>query len=249
MKYVHRFNYYRKLVNPIYRDDIFFASYPKSGNTWLRFIFSHLKTRCTRELDFKEVDRIIPEYGLHQDFIRALTRPRLLKTHLAYHSRMRKAVYLVRNPKDVYVSYFHYLKKKLPEGTTISRFVQNSGFRAYEWHEHVASWHNNPEALIVRYEDLLANTSDTVHRILTHLSHLQIDPDMVDEAILFSSFDRMKKVEQEKGRGFLTKKDQARSTKFLRKGKKGSWKEELSDKDVQLILQRSQKWMDILGYE
>ena len=248
MKYVHRFNYYRKLINPIHSDDIFFASYPKSGNTWLRFIFSYLKTGCKKELDFKEVDKIIPEYGLHNKYVKALSRPRLLKTHLAYHSRMKKAVYMVRNPKDVYVSYYHYLQKKLPEGTTISDFVRNSGFRAYEWDEHVESWHKNSDALVIKYEDLLSKTTFTVHRILEHFSHLPIDPNLVDKAIELSSFEKMKKIEQEKGRGFLTRRNEERSTTFLRKGKKGSWKQELSKEDVHIILKRSRKWMNRLGY-
>ena len=249
MKLVHRFNYYRKLIYPIYSDDVFFASYPKSGNTWLRFIFSYLKTGCKRELDFKEVDSIIPEYGLHRDYIKALSRPRLLKTHLAYHSRMKKAVYMVRNPKDVYVSYFHYLKKKLPAGTTISEFVQNPGFRAYEWHEHIESWQRNPQAIIVKYEDLLSATSITVNRILAHLPHLAIDPGLVDKAIELSSFERMKKVEQEKGRGPLWAKNKEKSTTFVRKGKRNTWKDELTEKDISYIHLHCGPWMKELGYK
>ena len=101
----------------IHNDDTFIVSYPKSGNTWFRFILSNLLRQSAEEnIDFHSACRYVPDIEVHHPELEALQRPRFIKSHCprlieAY----PRVIYLVRDPRDVYVSYFYYLRKKLSE--------------------------------------------------------------------------------------------------------------------------------------
>ena len=116
---------YRKEALKIFFDDIFLVSYPKSGNTWVRFLLANLLKEGDELIDFKSAIKYVPEIGIHNDELVNLKRPRIIKSHELYNAKYPKVVYIVRDPRDVYVSYFHYLKKKLPIGLTFSAFLRN----------------------------------------------------------------------------------------------------------------------------
>ena len=70
------------LPDPLYADDIFITSYPKSGNTWLRFLLANLLKRHEEEIDFHTVHNYVPEVGKQADIIKTLKRPRIFKRPL-----------------------------------------------------------------------------------------------------------------------------------------------------------------------
>lgn len=65
----------------VFPDDIFLTSYPRSGNTWSRFLIGNLIYQ-DEPTTFLNVEERIPEIYFNSDHrLRALIRPRILKSH------------------------------------------------------------------------------------------------------------------------------------------------------------------------
>ncbi|XP_020607142.1 sulfotransferase family cytosolic 1B member 1-like isoform X2 [Orbicella faveolata] len=111
-------------------DDVFVVSYPKSGTTWLQEILWQVYNNGEKSTT-KIFDRVpMLERGTSSDRIdvTALPSPRLLHTHLTYdvipkgkaEDTKCKYIYVMRNPKDVAVSFYEFLKPK--DSTSVSGF-------------------------------------------------------------------------------------------------------------------------------
>ena len=213
--------YKRKRYNKIYDDDIFIVSYPKSGNTWVRFILANILNNNKVRIDFNSAIKYIPEYQVHDEEVSKLKRPRLLKSHQLFNTKFPRVVYLVRDPRDVYVSYFFYLKKKLPKGYTIKDFIK-SDIKPSRWSAHVGSWLGHQNIILVKYEDLIENTFNEINRIVDFIGW-EVEPETISEAVARSSFKRMSWIEDKYGRPFRSEEDKEKATKFVRKGVIGDW--------------------------
>ena len=163
------------------------------------------------------------------------------------------AVYVVRNPLDVAVSYASHI------GGTIDRAIETMNTPNTEtvsdkdgvheiygsWSQHVDSWTRKPhEAIyVMRYEDMLAYPMQTF-RDLAH--HLLLNPTKAQLrlAIERSSFEELKKQEEE--HGFKERPDQ--SERFFRSGKAGQWRKVLSPRQVANIVRVHHKQMSRFGY-
>ena len=154
----------------IFPDDVFLTSYPRSGNTWARFLIGNL-VHPQEEVNFLNVERLVPDMYKHSDrTLRNLPRPRILKSHECFDPRYRRVIYIVRDPRDVAVSNYHWEMKKRSMGDAypIEKFVPRwmaSEFsylaRLGSWGDHVTSWLSTREGhrgfLLLRYEDLIAD--------------------------------------------------------------------------------------------
>ncbi|MGB5747934.1 MAG: sulfotransferase domain-containing protein [Desulfobacterales bacterium] len=238
----------KKKTLKIFPDDIFLVSYPKSGNTWVRFLIANLLKNDDELIDFHSAIKFVPEIGTHTDVIANLDRPRIIKSHELYNDKYPKVVYIVRDPRDVYVSYYHYLKKKLLEGMTFAQFLRKDDLYPSRWHEHVKSWIDKPNLQLVKYEDLLVDTYGELSKILSFIDRDDFDEKQIKKAIAASTFEQMKKIESEKGRPFKTKADAMRATQFLRKGIKGDWINYFNEDDLKLIEKEAKNFIVRLGY-
>lgn len=158
----------------------------------------------------------------------------------------RSALYIVRNPLDIIGSYSAHsgkttqtvIENLLDEGYIIkdnegeylgTQFPQFLG----SWASHVRNWiePNKPfPVLVVRYEDMIKKPFDTFSSI-THFFNLNKKSVDIENAIAAVSFSKLQ--EQEIQYGFREKI--LDSTRFFRKGKAGSWREELTEKQIQQI--------------
>jgi len=135
---------------PIREDDIFVVSFLKSGNTWTRFLLANL-LNPERPVTFESIERTIPDiYQFQYHDYAKLPSPRLIKSHECFDPRYRRIIYIVRDPRDVAISLYHFLRKiktiddTFPLETYASDwFIRGKG-SGRTWREHVGSWLLNP---------------------------------------------------------------------------------------------------------
>lgn len=127
-------------------DGIFLVSFPKSGNTWTRFLIGNL-THPEEPVTFANVSRIVPDIyvaGVNQ--IRSSVPPRVFKSHEAFDPRYKRVIYIVRDPRDVAVSSYHFARKgrhiedDFPLETYVSTLFVGRDHTYGNWGEHVGSW-------------------------------------------------------------------------------------------------------------
>jgi Sulfotransferase domain len=273
---------------------IWIASYPKSGNTWVRVFIHNLLRELRGHTDGAQDINALHEMTMREslapwfarrlgksphdatareiaeartnvqaDMVRGEGGPLYIKTHNAVaivegfpavnFEVTLAAVYIVRNPLDVAVSYAHY--SGLQADRIIDYMADPSGNihmskeRVYEflgsWSFHVASWMSVPDRpiLLLRYEDMLAAPEPSFGRLAAFL-RLKPDPVQLRRAIEKSSFAELARQEEE--RGFVERPKT--SEKFFRAGKAGQWREVLSQSEVNAIVSTHAPMMMRLGY-
>ena len=235
-------------ADKVYDDDIFIVSYPKSGNTWMRFLLANLMTQ--KEINFHSAADYIPDFEAHKELLEKCPRPRILKSHSLFDMRFKKIIYLIRDPRDVYVSYFHYLKKKLPNNQQdFSVFLRKKDLYPSRWHVHIESWlmAEKNDFLVIRYEDMLLDTYAELRKVVQFLAW-EISDVKLSEAIKKSSFKEMFRLENEKGRPFRSEEDKSGSSKFVRSGKSGEWKSYFSKEDLEFLRSECGNLLEKMGY-
>jgi hypothetical protein len=242
----------------VFPDDTFLVSYPKSGNTWVRFLLANL-LYPDETVGFANINRLLPAPGVSSKrFLRKLPRPRILKSHEPFDVRFRKVIYLVRDPRDVAVSEYHFdLKKRyIDPGFSLEEFVKR--FIAGEtssygsWWEHTASWiaarHGKSAFLLVRYEDLLADSIGETGKIAEFLG-IQARLEHLQAAVERSSAERMRKLERQQADQWTGTKNTRKEIPFVRAATSGGWKETLPLQSAEEIEVAWAPLLNFLGYE
>ncbi|MFA7596541.1 MAG: sulfotransferase domain-containing protein [Novosphingobium sp.] len=238
----------------IRESDVFLVSYPKSGNTWARFLLAN--ALCADGVDFVNIDKIIPDiYKVNLSFIEGISQRRIIKSHSPFNPAYPKVIYIVRNPLDVAVSYYFfnikmgYVSSSITMDEYIDRFIFDSG-EFGTWEQNVKSWicamSGKDGFMLVKYEDMLTDTLPTLERILD-FADLKPCRD-VNDIILSSSFENMKSLEKKQHFQWRSTKFSNPKIPFVRKGKNGSWREELSSDSIEKIVTSWADLMDRLGY-
>jgi len=239
-------------------DDIFLVSYPKSGNTWTRFLLANL-VHADRTVDLRTIERLVPELYINDDVeLARAPRPRILKTHNAFDPRYRRVIYVVRDPRDVAVSYFHYAKKmgRSPDDETIEAFVERFILGRVDtfgsWGQNVGSWLGAREGqgdfIVVRYEDLIEDAMAQLDRIAEFLGQPR-DRDRLERAIELSSVDRLRSLESKQGKDWKMARHGDANRSFFRSGKSGGWRNELPEPCARRIARTWARQMALVGYE
>jgi hypothetical protein len=163
------------------------------------------------------------------------------------------AVYIVRNPLDVAISFAHHMS------STVDIAIDEMEFRDLEtvmgekavyevygsWSQHVESWTRKTHRAIyvMRYENMLADPFRTFGGLARHLLMRPTD-EQLRLAIERSSFEVLK--EQEEKSGFKEKPEKAE--RFFREGKSGQWEEGLTRRQVRQIVRAHHVQMKRFGY-
>jgi len=243
----------------IYPDDVFLTSYPRSGNTWMRFLVGNL-VHQNSPVTFLNLESLLPDMYIHSDReMRNMARPRVIKSHECFDPRYKRIVYIVRDPRDVAVSNYYWELKKgsFPDGFPMQDFVPrwiNADYwpRLGSWGDHVTSWlttrRNRPDFVLLRYEDLMLDARRELARV-AHLLNIDPTPDRLGRAIELSSADRMRKLENKEGGKWLQTKYTRQDTPFVRKAALGGWKAVLPKESAALIETTWRDLMSEFGYE
>lgn len=240
-----------------YDDDIFIVSYPKSGNTWMRFLVANLVNPETT-VGFDNIDKLVPDiYANTEKRLNQVPSPRTLKSHEYFDPRYKKTIYIVRDPRDIAVSYWHHhLKCRLVnERDSIDEFVSSFVHGSLDpfgtWHEHVGSWigarQHTPDFLLLRYEDILSDPYRAAKRIST-LASLAVSDEDIQHAVSESSFSSMSRKERMHGAEWALKHNTREDLPFVRKGTSRQWKYNLNPTAVRIIEDRFGEYMKELRY-
>jgi hypothetical protein len=271
------------------------ASYPKSGNTWLRILLANIRAGGEADID------ALAQYGLSGAFSRIVfdqycgfksstlptavsesLRPqifRVLAAHvpiplvLKVHDAWRPTpqgeplfppditagtIYVVRNVLDVAPSAADHWA--VDHAEAVRRICDDEfalmadpgalapGLRSFigNWSGHIASWvdRSGLPLLVVRYEDLMADTAGVLAKVLARLGWAAAG-EAIRLAVEASGFERLQ--QRERDGGFRERPPQARSH-FFRRGRVGSWREELAPDLVRRLIDVHGDAMRRFGY-
>ena len=276
---------------------IWISSYPKSGNTWMRFLISNYFFNTSNEFNFQIADNTIlmfPQLSLMKKIVDRKTLIEnpfniskywlnlqkevsidggnvvFFKNHNALISIEKNdftnmdltlaAIYIVRDPRDVVISYAHYKNesydKVISDLCDKKLFYNISSIDNFPYIEILGSWSYHYKSwkfgmpdmprVIIKYEDLLKdcigqfnNTIDFLSKILNHKK----DNNKIQFSVENSEFSLLQ--EGEKKFGMKTNKGK---DKFFRSGKAQQWKNLLSLTQIKKIEASCQQGMKELNY-
>ena len=243
----------RELI--ILPDDTFLVSYPKSGNTWTRLLIANLLSP-DKPADFRTINRLVPDPSSEtKRHFMTMPRPRVIKSHFVFDPRYPRVIYIVRDPRDVVISEYHYQRKtrniddRYPVEEYVGRFIAGETYPENgSWGEHVTGWlaarDGDPRFLLVRYEDLLARPVDEMARIAAFLNILAT-PQRLEEIVALSSADRMRDLEARQSDASSLMKGSRKDVAFIRTAKSGGWRSNLSQPLVESI---ESVWGPVMHY-
>jgi len=163
------------------------------------------------------------------------------------------AVYMVRDPRDVVLSYAAHSGRSTEEmiavlnkDTSFAGNDRGTWHALFTWSMHVTSWLDNPTfpRHCVRYEDLLARPEEVLEGVVNHLGW-DLDTDRVCRAVQATTFDKLQQHEAQNG---FREKHQRSTDQFFREGKAGGWKGRLTRAEAQSIEDQHGEVMGRLGY-
>ena len=242
----------------VFPDDTFLASYPKSGNTWTRFLIANL-VYPENHPDFSNINELIPDpEALSKRHLSTLPRPRFLKSHQYFDPRYQKIIYVVRDPRDVALSQYHFHRKRrliednYPVAQFVTRFVAGETSEYGSWAENVASWlstrYGSRGFLLLRYEDMIADTPTELAKVAAFLS-IPADSSRIAHAVEQSSADKMRELENAQTGLWSSTKDTRSDVPFVRSAKPGGWRSGLPEASVRELERAWCSLMKWLGYE
>jgi Sulfotransferase domain len=263
---------------------VWLASYPKSGNTWVRaFLHNYIVNAETPHsinslIDFSVAECAAAFFGpqasslstaqvqslrpavheqltrLHDDLVFVKTHNANLTVHgvpLCTPGVTAGSVFIVRDPRDVAVSYAAFARKNVDE---IIEFMADKNAanatdanQVFEhlssWSRHAVSWAASRNRLLVRYEDLLAEPARYFARIIRFIGTGEVEAERLKRAIDFSSFDRL--AGQEAVEGYRAA---GGAKTFFRAGRAGQWHEQLTREQIARIEAAHGEIMQKFGY-
>jgi hypothetical protein len=261
--------WFRIFLTNLLRDSDIPASINELGEIPIasaRIIFDENFGFEASDLTAEEIDQLRPELYCH--LAKDCEEPIIMKIHDAYTltnddvplipaAATAGAIYFVRNPLDVAVSFAHH--NDTDYDTVITYMADNTVTlcgkpeRLYNqlrqklltWSDHVRSW--NDRALfpicLLRYEDMKTKPLESFRQAVRFAGFPHSDA-QIEKALDFSKFEVVQ--QQEESEGFQEKS--AVTKHFFRKGKSGSWREELNEAQVQRIVSDHGEMMQRFGY-
>jgi hypothetical protein len=273
---------------------IWLASYPKSGNTWLRSFLANFYAGGKEPVDInsldntaisgdrrtaddalgvkssdltpEEVDRYRP--AVYRAIAARSAKLVFMKVHDAYRlnsgaepliptETSAAAIYLVRNPLDVAISFSRHLNVTVDEAIermscddfALASHRDRLDFQLPQelrsWSQHVSSWLDQRAVPIhlMRYEDM---HGQPVEEFVKTIRFIGVDPDIdrVHRAVTCCAFDVLR--QQERDHGFREWPNQTGS--FFHTGRVGGWRGVLTAEQVDRLLQDHGTVMRRLGY-
>jgi len=218
----------------------------------MRFLLSEVLTET--EADFRDVGFTVADIRYYKKGSRLLGDGRIVKTHESYRREYKKAIYFVRDPRDVAVSYHEFDQFDVKFDDFVELFVRGKVNAFGPWQRHVGGWLNSPLAdagnlLVIRYEDMRLHPEDILAKALQFLG-VSATRETIRTAIANNDLQRMRAKEDRAratGIGFCGEPIRSRGRR-IRNGSIGEWRERLTDAQARIIEDHAGELLAKLGY-
>jgi hypothetical protein len=238
----------KRLLRPaIFRPDaardIFLVTYPRSGTTWISCIAAELLFQTSPD-KLTEIRLMVPDvHALPEKSEVPPARQYLIKSHYQLNKEMpsreyRKVIYLIRDPRDVMLSYHRYVRFDSNYKGDLKEFAMDwvaGRIWPCSWQEHVNSWlapRARPapfELTLLRYEDFIADPIGQI-RVLAKVLGFNPGRTRIEEIAADTSPEAMRERERK------VKNETSPEFKFIAAAKAGNWKELRSQDERNAVL-------------
>ena len=228
------------------REDVLISSFPKTGSTYTRFVLANvvcLLNNIDDPVDFYNLGSVLPECkkdDLESFQWSGAPLPRFVKTHEFLHENSfysaPRTIYILRDPRDTMISYFHYASKRKSNRFTgtFTEFVNDPEFGIKAYNLHVREWYDRANWVFL-YEDLMTSPLDCFKKLLAELAPGLVSDEVLELAIAQSSSDRLKQIEAKQSRpGQNQNFDE--DFRFVRNSSIGQWKQDLNQNESDYII-------------
>ena len=239
----------RKKLKFLANADVVLVAFAKSGRTWLSVMISHIAhqkfgspaNELVSSSRFRREQRSLPKFFFTAD---NFAPPSLSEETLLDLYKSRKVILLVRDPRDVAVSFYFHLSNRgsrvaksvygvsedLRE-TSLFDFVSDERFgmpRVIDWLNRWERWIGEiPDGLVISYEDLQARTPQVLAEVMDFIGW-DCSEDEIRTAVEFASFDRMRVLEHQeffRSRSLKPRDRKDVNTYKVRRGKIGGYRD------------------------
>ena len=238
----------------VFPDDTMIVSYPRSGNTWTRFLVANL-LHPNLDVSFANIENLIPDTAaISSRALKKIPRPRVIKSHEYFDHRYPRIIYIVRDPRDVAVSFYNFQRKyeQIADDLSLELYVDdfvNGRLNSKSWGtwgENVASWvctrGKSPGFLLLRFEDMLQDTRRELRRIAEFLA-VPASNSIVERVVDNCSAEHMRQLEKQEENLWAATKKYRKDIPFVGTATSGRGRARLSDSSLQQI---ESAWGDLL---
>ncbi|XP_074655746.1 sulfotransferase 1C2-like [Tubulanus polymorphus] len=234
----------------VFEDDCFVATYPKTGANLTKETVFLINQNGSDEVARRKTIQDRCPFIDHRGFslVEKLPRPRVLHSHMPFDmfliqaiERNAKIIYVLRNPKDTLVSFYHFYKSCSVFGNFpgswddfFQLFLHKKLFCG-DFYDHVLSWWNQrhrDNILFLKYEDMVTDPKSNILKICAFLGKTLSD-DKIDNIIKQTSFESMR--DNPMTDYSQLKEQDNKICPFMRKGKIGDWKNFFTDEQCKII--------------
>lgn len=207
---------------------IWLASYPRSGNTYLRTIIWHCFGLRSSSIYPNDLGgrKNLENYAGHIERSSDGKVPfaendiTLVKTH-EYPGNNNPVIYVVRDGRAACVSLWEFYNRELPLGAVIE-----GRHRFGTWANHVRAWepYRRPRTLLLKYEDMLGDLPITLEKLSTFLQRDILNTNIPPRETIAEIDDR-----------------------WVRK--RSDWRIEMSDELIQRFSELNGEMLEFMGYQ
>ncbi len=231
-------------------DDIYLAAYPRSGSTWLRTILVNILDPSAKS-DPDRFNARIPAVSIRNaSVINKLQSPRLIMTHSCWRPSIKKAVYLIRDGRDAFISTYHYHTTRNEIDMSIEEYYRqySSGVYGVNWEKNINSWVLNGkniianDLLIIKFEELKKNTYETILKVCKFIE-IEAENELIKSAIFDASIQKAKEIEKQR-QGNISDSNAS----FYRVGDSNQWKKMIYSDVIKQFEINAEQTLKYLGY-
>lgn len=246
-------------------NDVFVCSYFKAGTNWTMQIAYQIANRGAGE--YQNIHDVIPWPDAPIKAIavpfsdipekQSVTGLRVIKTHSLAHSmpysRDAKYICVVRDPKDVFVSSYHYVRSVvlgnlMPSvAAWLDIFLSKVAMHG-QWADFLCGywkWRDRPNVLFLTYENMKDDLAGTIQKI-ADITGVTLTTEESDRVCFLSSYAHMKSIGDKFYPGRITPFS-LKSGQMIRSGKKGKSDELLSPQQQKRIDDYCRQELNRLG--